>query len=81
MSSQRKIDSARTNGAKSHGPITEEGRKTSSMNALKYGLTAHTVVLPNENLEEYDLLLDTYFNDLQPINIFERDRHGRSTAR
>ena len=73
MSSLRKIDSARANGAKSHGPITEEGRKTSSMNAVKYGLTAHTVVLPNENDEEYDLLLDTYFNDLQPIGIFERD--------
>jgi hypothetical protein len=73
MSSQRKIDSSRANGAKSHGPITEEGRKTSSMNALKYGLTAHTVVLPNEDGEEYDLLLDTYFNDLQPTGIFERD--------
>jgi len=73
MSSQRQIDAARANGAKSHGPITEEGRKISSMNAVKYGLTAHTVVLPNEDHEEYDLLLDTYFNDLQPIDIFERD--------
>ncbi|HEY6393144.1 MAG TPA: hypothetical protein VIX89_17825 [Bryobacteraceae bacterium] len=73
MSSQRKIDSARINGEKSHGPVTEEGRKTSSMNALKYGLTAHTVVLPNEDHEEYDLLLDTYFNDLRPTDIFERD--------
>jgi len=73
MSSQRKIDSARANGALSRGPITEEGRKISSMNALKYGLTAHTVILPDEDDQQYNVLLDTYFNDLQPDGIFERD--------
>ncbi len=54
MSTQRKIDSARANGAKSHGPITEEGRKKSSMNALKHGLTARTVLFSNDNHAEYD---------------------------
>jgi hypothetical protein len=66
MSTQRKIDSARANGAKSHGPITEEGRKTSSMNALKHGLTAQTVVLSNESHDEYTVLFDSYVQDLQP---------------
>jgi hypothetical protein len=66
MSTQRKIDSARANGAKSHGPITEQGRKTSSMNALKHGLTAQTVVLSNESHDEYDVLLDSYVQDLHP---------------
>jgi len=73
MSSLRKIDSARANGAKSHGPITEQGRKTSSMNALKYGLTARTVVLSNENADEYDGLLDSYVQDLQPNGPVEMD--------
>ena len=71
MSSQRKIDSARANGAKSHGPITEEGRKNSSMNALKYGLTARTVLLPGEDEAENDLLLNTYFDDLEPADLVE----------
>jgi hypothetical protein len=73
MSTQRKIDSARANGAKSHGPITEEGRKTSSMNALKHGLTARTVVLSNENGDEYTALLDSYVDHLQPNGPIETD--------
>ena len=73
MSSQRKIDSARANGKKSHGPVTEEGRKHSSMNALKYGLCAETVVLPNEDGDAYTFLLDSYIQDLQPIGPVEMD--------
>ena len=73
MSTQRKIDSARTNGAKSHGPITEQGRKTSSMNALKHGLTARTVVLSNEDGDEYTGLLNSYIEELQPNGTIEMD--------
>ena len=73
MSSKRKIDSARANGAKSQGPVTEEGRKRSSMNAFKYGLTARTVVLPNENGDEYTGLLDSYIQDLHPTGTVEMD--------
>src|SRR5713226_8684232 len=73
MSTQRKIDSARANGAKSHGPVTEEGRKTSSMNALKHGLTARTVLFSNDNHADYDALLDSYIQSLQPIDPFEMD--------
>jgi len=71
--SQRKIDSARINGAKSHGPITEQGRKTSSMNAVKHGLTARTVVLSNENGDEYNVLLNSYVEELQPAGPIEMD--------
>ena len=73
MSTQRKIDSARANGAKSHGPVTEEGRKKSSMNAVKHGLTARTVLFSNDNHAEYDALLESYIQSLQPIDPFEMD--------
>jgi hypothetical protein len=73
MSSKRKIDSARANGAKSHGPTTEEGRQKSSLNALKYGLTARTVVLSNENADEYTTLLESYVQKFQPADPVEMD--------
>ena len=66
MSSQKKIDSARTNGAKSHGPKTEEGRKISSQNAVKHGLYSSSVVLTTESREEYQALLDAYIQQFQP---------------
>src|SRR5258706_319695 len=71
MSSLRKIDSARANGAKSHGPITEEGRKKSSMNAIKHGLNARTPVLFNETDDEHAALLDSYVQHLQPVGTAE----------
>ena len=37
MTSQCKADASRTNGLKSRGPTTAEGRMISSMNALKHG--------------------------------------------
>jgi hypothetical protein len=73
MSSKRKIDSARANGNKSHGPISGQGRKTSSMNALKHGFTARTVVFANENQYEYDALLLSYVHDLHPADSVEMD--------
>jgi hypothetical protein len=73
MSSQRKINSARANGAKSHGPVTESGRKRSSMNALKHGLTARTVILDNEDKDEYKAFLDAYLRDLNPAGAVEMD--------
>jgi hypothetical protein len=56
MPSQRKINSTRTNGAKSRGPKTEAGRRKSAMNALTHGLSP----------EQYQALLDAYTGQFHP---------------
>ncbi len=73
MSSQRKINSARANGAKSHGPKTEAGRKASSQNAVTHGLYAKGVVLSNESREQYQEMLDAYQKQFHPEGPAEAD--------
>ena len=66
MSSQRKTQSARTNGAKSHGPKTQAGLEKSSRNALTHGLYSATTVLASESREQYQALLHAYLQQFQP---------------
>jgi len=60
------------NGPKSKGPTSDEGKKTSSMNALKHGLDAETDVLPWEDKAEYICLLQEVWCWLRPTNAIER---------
>lgn len=73
MSSQRKIDSARANGAKSHGPITRAGREISSKNAITHGLYSAQVVLNGESRQDYQHLLDAYLREFHPQGEVESD--------
>jgi hypothetical protein len=56
MTSKRKTAANRRNARKSTGPKTPEGKAKASMNALRHGLRARTIVLPDESQEEYDQL-------------------------
>jgi hypothetical protein len=64
--SQRKIDAARANGAKSTGPKTRRGKTASALNAVTHGLTAQTVVLSNESRDEFQAELNQYLAHFQP---------------
>jgi len=66
MSSKLKSDTARANGAKSHGPVTPEGRAKSSANSRAHGLAAKYILLPGESNEDFELLLDDYIAQFQP---------------
>jgi len=72
-SSQRKIASARANGAKSCGPATTPGKHSSALNALTHGLTARTVVLFNESAGEYHAQLSDYLDHFRPQTKPEAD--------
>jgi hypothetical protein len=71
MRTPAQIEASRLNGAKSHGPITPEGKQRSSQNAVKHGLTARTVVLCAENHELFEQLEQDYVDSLQPATILE----------
>ena len=67
MTSQRKIEANRRNAAKSTGPRTEAGKKKVSLNAVKHGLTATTVVvLPHEDEEAYRHRVEAWTAELNP---------------
>ena len=80
MRSEAQIQASRINGAKSRGPITAQGKKNSSLNGLKYGLTARTVVLCNEDHSLFEKLQKRYMDSLQPTSPLELELIDRMVA-
>src|SRR5579859_7940536 len=58
MATLKQFEANRRNSQKSTGPTTPEGKSAVSMNALRHGLRARTVVLPGENPTEFHQLCD-----------------------
>lgn len=72
MSSQRRIDSSRANGAKSHGPVTDEGKARACANNIRHGLLAATLVLDEEDHAAFAELISTIEEELQPATPIEK---------
>jgi hypothetical protein len=64
---------SRTNGAKSQGPVTAEGKARSSQNSRTHGLTSAAVVLPHESQEDYDLLELAIVQEFRPVGPLQQD--------
>ena len=71
---------ARANGAKSHGPVTPEGKAKSALNAITHGLTASALVLTTESKQEYEALLASYLDEYEPQGQTESDLVEELTA-
>jgi hypothetical protein len=54
------------NSQPSTGPNTDAGKKQSSLNALRHGLTGQIVVMPAEDLQAYQLHLKSFTDEYQP---------------
>ena len=66
MASLQQIEANRRNALKSTGPKTPEGKAVVSLNSLRHGLRARTVVLPGENRQEFHQLCDDLEAEWQP---------------
>ena len=66
MASPAQLAANRRNAQKSTGPCTNEGKKRASLNALKSGMTAKTVVLPHESADDYDEIRTALIEDYAP---------------
>jgi hypothetical protein len=65
-SSDRQIEANKLNAERSTGPRTPAGKTRVSMNAMKHGLTARDVILPNENLGDFEAFRGDLLTSLDP---------------
>ena len=73
MSSQAQVSANQANAQLSSGPKTAEGKAKSSRNALKTGLTGHTVLLPTDDAERYEAHLLSYAERFDPQDDLETE--------
>jgi hypothetical protein len=66
MSTPHRTEINQANSQHSTGPKTAEGKKRSSLNALRDGLTGQIVVMPTEDLEAYQAHLKSFTDEYRP---------------
>jgi len=66
MATKAQIKANQNNAQKSTGPKTPEGRDAVHLNGLKHGLRSNILVLPGENLADFEHLLDSLEAEHQP---------------
>jgi len=71
MATKRQIAANRRNARHSTGPKTLQG-KAASMNALRHGLRARTMVVPGEHQEDFDQIHAGLQGLYQPENPAEQ---------
>src|SRR5438105_3516930 len=70
--SDAKIDANRQNAQHSTGPVTPEGKKRSSLNATRHGLTGQVIITTEEDKKAYDAHCASFHYDWQPQGATEK---------
>jgi hypothetical protein len=73
MASAKQLAANRANSQKSTGPVTDAGKLNSRCNAVKHGLTGHTVLRTPEQDAAYNTYRARLYPDLAPANAIELD--------
>jgi hypothetical protein len=71
MSTPNRAETNRENSKHSTGPKTKAGKKRSSLNALRHGLTGQIVVMPTEDLEVYQSHVKSFTDEYHPVGATE----------
>ena len=70
-SESHRVEINRRNAAHSTGPVTPQGKRRASLNALRHGLTGQTVVLPGDDLAAYQSSCAQFHAELKPKGLIE----------
>ena len=73
MTSFRQFEANRRNALRSTGPRTEEGKRRSRQNAVRHGLTAETVVIALEDIQDYQAFEAAVIADYDARTAVERE--------
>ena len=73
MASVKQLAANRANAKKSTGPITEAGKLNTRYNAVKHGLTGHTILRTAEQDVAFDSYRARLYPDLAPASAIEHD--------
>ena len=67
MRSELQREASRINGAKSRGPITPEGKRKSSLNAIRREMLSRTVLIKGESPAQFDAIARQLWAEYRPL--------------
>ncbi len=81
MATPAQIAANRANARLSTGPVTEDGKKKSSSNALKHGFYSRQFIVAEDEQEDFELFLETLLEEINPtgplaVNLFVQLLHA-----
>ena len=67
----KRKQTSRLNALKSTGPKTPEGKRRSAFNAVTHAAYVQELILPGEELPQFQLILDAHLHNWKPTNPIE----------